>query len=289
VQALAPDLANGTAVQAHTKEPVKKRRNKMSFSTPGPQEAAPVRRSKRLSDERNAQLDSPLPKAQKKERSRAPVQAAEKPQSPHQPREDQPLLPLSVAKRRQDAEPTTGSDHSATKIALPFADTPVIRRNKAMRENKSGKGERRSSLGMRGRRASSLIETGNSNALPHAEVDLPDFYKHIESDGLPEPRRMRQLLTWCATRAMDQKPVGQDFEDASAVAAARVIEEELLRELSSRSELSDWFAREDVPVPPKIIPERPNPKNQQNSEKIVELEEQIKRSVYRIVYSGVLS
>lgn len=45
----------------------------------------------------------------------------------------------------------------ATKIALPFADTPIIRRNKEMRDN------RRSSLGMRGRRASSLIDSGKSN------------------------------------------------------------------------------------------------------------------------------
>ncbi len=48
----------------------------------------------------------------------------------------------------------------ATKIALPFADTPIIRRNKEMRKTNA---TRRSSLGMRGRRASSLIDTGKSN------------------------------------------------------------------------------------------------------------------------------
>lgn len=50
----------------------------------------------------------------------------------------------------------------ATKIALPFADTPIIRRNKEMR-NRATNGSRRSSLGMRGRRASSLIGTGKSD------------------------------------------------------------------------------------------------------------------------------
>lgn len=50
----------------------------------------------------------------------------------------------------------------ATKIALPFADTPIIRRNKEMRKG-AGNGDRRSSLGMRGRRASSLIDSGKSN------------------------------------------------------------------------------------------------------------------------------
>ena len=50
----------------------------------------------------------------------------------------------------------------ATKIALPFADTPVIRRNKEMRKGVEN-GYRRSSLGNRGRRASSLIDGGKSN------------------------------------------------------------------------------------------------------------------------------
>ena len=108
----------------------------------------------------------------------------------------------------------------ATKIALPFADTPIIRRNKEMRKTNAA---RRSSLGMRGRRASSLIDSGKSNgngytravnrvntdrksAMPHDEVESSEFYKHIESDGLTEPRRMKQLLTWCATRALGEKP-----------------------------------------------------------------------------------
>src|ERR1700743_3237402 len=101
-------------------------------------------------------------------------------------------------------------------------------------------------------------------ALPHSEVDVADYYKHIESEGLPEPRRMRQLLTWCAERALDEKPMGTQFEDSSARQAgwwtpgsriwakltcspARVIEEELLKELSNKSELSDWFTREEIP------------------------------------------
>ncbi len=44
-----------------------------------------------------------------------------------------------------------------------------------------------------------------SLALPHDEVESPEFYKHIES-SLTEPRRMKQLLTWCGTRALGQKP-----------------------------------------------------------------------------------
>ena len=52
---------------------------------------------------------------------------------------------------------------AGTKVALPVADTPIIQRNKELRGAKSAKGRRRSSSGMRGRRASSLIDSGVSN------------------------------------------------------------------------------------------------------------------------------
>ena len=158
--------------------------------------------------------------------------------------------PSKTAQRRGVAEDSIdvvgGISHversrDATKIALPFADTPVIRRNKEMRKG-ADTGHRRSSLGMRGRRASSLIDGGKSNgglwksmavedrgavadgreALPHDEVDIADFYKHIESDGLPEPRRMKQLLTWCGTRAMGEKP-GFSSEDSNARLAGDIV------------------------------------------------------------------
>lgn len=292
--------------------PPKKRKNKMSFSTPYPKEDAPVRRSKRLSRDNEQQGGSPGKKMIRQE-LKMQDQPAEEPSrlSPKRPN----VAPSENVQGDHEKVPVPvqEDERSATKISLPFADTPVIKRNKAMREGKVGKGERRSSLGLRGRRASSLIETGNSNggnivlviesrltcpsALPHAEVEIPDFYKHIESEGLPEPRRMRQLLTWCATRALDDKPKGTGFEDSSARSAglptptfkemehanqssARVIQEELLKDLANKSELSDWFGREDVPPSPqKPLPQRPNPKNVQNIKKIAELEEQIDRCV----------
>jgi kinetochore protein Mis13/DSN1 len=70
--------------------------------------------------------------------------------------------PLHAEKQRKNRD-------AITKIALPFADTPVIKRNKAMREKgkrtSSGTSSRRSSSGIRGRRASSLIESGQSNGM----------------------------------------------------------------------------------------------------------------------------
>jgi kinetochore protein Mis13/DSN1 len=135
---------------------------------------------------------------------------------------------------------------AGTKVALPMADTPVIQRNKEFRGGKADKGKRRSSLSMRGRRASSLIDSGASNgmvlglnfaidcpgansnfiALPHREVGTADFFKHIADGGLPEPRRMRQLLIWCATRAIGEKPTGgSDPDEQSARLAGKLIHE----------------------------------------------------------------
>ena len=55
-----------------------------------------------------------------------------------------------------------GKERRLTKIPLPFADTPIIHRNKEMRKT-GAEQSRRSSSGMRGRRASSLIDSGTSN------------------------------------------------------------------------------------------------------------------------------
>lgn len=266
-KAVPPDVDN-------TKTNDERKRKRLSFSTPNPKGGPSVRRSKRLSRENEERAITPVAKPENKAKSKqangisveqktssspkhkggspkkpvAELRTLVETQSLSQPQPipppttelpppvQPPAQPQTESQSQPGTIPTQDEDHSATKIALPFADTPVIKRNKAMREGKSGKGERRSSLGFRGRRASSLIETGNSNgkldiedlkviktngmtALPHSEVQVPDFYKHIESEGLLEPRRMRQLLTWCATRALDEKPMGTDFEDSSARSA----------------------------------------------------------------------
>lgn len=90
---------------------------------------------------------------------------------------------------------------------------------------------------------------------------------------------MRQLLTWCATRAMHPKPQGTSYAEASAKSVARVIEEELLKDIANKPELSEWFSRDDDPAQAVPLPERPNPKNVSNMDKITELEEQIRRYV----------
>ncbi|KAL2115732.1 hypothetical protein VTJ04DRAFT_9987 [Mycothermus thermophilus] len=157
-------------------------------------------------------------------------------------------------------------------IPLPFSDTPIINRNKEMR--KKG-GSRRSSLGMRGKRASELIENGQS-ALPHREVDPAEYYKYIAADGLPEPRRMKQLLIWCGEKALKKKPP-HGTKASSAVLGARAIQEQLLKDFGQRSEFSDWFVREDAPAPPVPVVLQPNPRNVHYDEQIAELEAKIER------------
>ncbi|XXH03779.1 Transcription factor [Hypoxylon texense] len=194
-----------------------------------------------------------------------------------QPEEEVPE-PMEEDVHEEVARSTPVDEHKARgrnnvaeseQIALPFSDTPIINRNKEMRRKT---GARRSSLGMRGRRASSLIESGN-NAIPHKVVDSAEFYKHIEAD-LVETRRMRQLLTWCGERALSEKP-SLGSKDSNIVLGARAIQDQLLKDFSAKSEFSDWFSREEIPRPPAIV--KPNPRNVEHEEKIAALEERIKR------------
>lgn len=138
-----------------------------------------MRRSKRLSRDNEQPDGSPVKDVARdeKHKRRRQQQQQQHPEEPppdatrvvdekeliDKPNAAEPEVSNGNDIHQKENVPTHQEDHSATKIALPFADTPVIKRNKAMREGKAAKGERRSSLGLRGRRASSLIETGNSN------------------------------------------------------------------------------------------------------------------------------
>ncbi|RYC76837.1 hypothetical protein BFJ63_vAg20288, partial [Fusarium oxysporum f. sp. narcissi] len=112
-------------------------------------------------------------------------------------------------------------------------------------------------------------------AIPHREVDPAEFYKHIEAEGLTEPRRMKQLLTWCGERALVGKPP-QGTPNSNAILGARAIQDQLLKDFAARSEFSDWFSREeDGPNVPVVL--RPNPRNMELDAKLAQLEINIKR------------
>jgi kinetochore protein Mis13/DSN1 len=140
-------------------KPIPARRKKESLAAPelAPSQSTKRRRSARLStDKEHSDADpGPIPKAAKKvapKQQKTPAPEVEEKVKVRDAQTPQPNE-LHVAKKR---------DGAATKIMLPFADTPVITRNKEMRKA-SKDGHRRSSTGLRGRRASSLIDSGLSN------------------------------------------------------------------------------------------------------------------------------
>ncbi|TWU72540.1 hypothetical protein ED733_004074 [Metarhizium rileyi] len=174
--------------------------------------------------------------------------------------------------RRWEPSPTPRRPVES-KIALPISDTPIINRNKEMRK-KGGKGNRRSSLGSRGRRASSLIESGQT-AIPHRDVNTTEFYKHIEAEGLLEPKRMKQLLMWCGERALPNKPP-HGTPNSNAILGARAIQDQILKDFAQRTDFSNWFSRdEDASKQPAIL--KPNPRNVELDEKLTTLEAKIKK------------
>ncbi|GJN79009.1 hypothetical protein PLIIFM63780_002520 [Purpureocillium lilacinum] len=233
----------------------KSSRRKQSGDAPEePQQQPPkraTRQSKRLSGENNGEE----PKANGASRKQGP--GKERPRRVAvQERQEEEVDEVEVS------PPSPLAPVESTKIALPMSDTPIINRNKDMR--KKGNSNRRSSLGSRGRRASSLIESGQS-AIPHREVDPTEFYKHIEAD-LVEPRRMKQLLMWCGERALSAKPP-LGTKNADAILGARAIQDQILKDFASRSEFSDWFTRDDVESRAKVVL-KPNPRNLEMDEKL---------------------
>ncbi|KAL8878988.1 MAG: hypothetical protein Q9198_003316, partial [Flavoplaca austrocitrina] len=276
--------------------PVKRTRNRTSGSpkstvTEKADKPEPRRRSPRNSGDKEdlaAEGEPPIPTLEVKKKRR--------------PKDDGSQETRKSSRKHDQAVSTQPQDSTATaepprpqpldkplepiKVSLPFADTPIIRRNQEMRRGVEN-GSRRSSLGQRGRRASSLIDSGKSDgknfeggiitiadrlvALPHEEVDSTEFYKHIES-SLTEPRRMKQLLTWCGTRALGEKPSSTQ-KDFHARQAAREIQQLLLKDFSTKSEMSDWFNRKETTPPPQQP--KPNPKNISNEKRIQELEQEL--------------
>ena len=139
--------------------PTKKSRKKsVEPSAPSAKEkeapAAPRRRSTRNSGDKIVEpQELQIPKRRSKRTSTEKMQQAQKHEDHTAQRE--------VARKRAPSPDRAEGSSESMKISLPFADTPIIRRNKEMRK---GSGEsRRSSLSLRGRRASSLIDSGTSN------------------------------------------------------------------------------------------------------------------------------
>ncbi|KAG0053523.1 hypothetical protein BGZ83_000940 [Gryganskiella cystojenkinii] len=138
----------------------------------------------------------------------------------------------------------------------------MIKKNRDLRD-----GNRRSSLTMRGKRASSI---GNGfNALPHPSVDTRNFFRHISAEE-PRPIRMKQLMTWCARKCIDE----QRAKSKNALKIAKQVEEETLTMLIKGEFAVSWFGRQER-EPIRKVPKKPNQQNAKNMQKLKEYEEQI--------------
>lgn len=113
-----------------------------------------VRRSKRISVE----------KAPEKHASASPQRPAHAQSHANVERSPSPTraAPVTVEKKRTQGAENQVEEEKVMTISLAFANTPVIRRNREMRKaNKDG--HRRSSAGIRGKRASSVIDEGRGH------------------------------------------------------------------------------------------------------------------------------
>jgi kinetochore protein Mis13/DSN1 len=159
-------------VREEPPKPAPARRRKDPAVAPEPAESAPQkrRRSARLSGDRHElnQVDGPPDTAKpvpKRTKKSAPIEKEKSKHTtpaPESRREEKSAFVGAQTPRQNGLHVSKKRDGGPTKIMLPFADTPVITRNKEMRKA-SKDGHRRSSTGLRGRRASSLIDSGMSN------------------------------------------------------------------------------------------------------------------------------
>ncbi|KAK6465525.1 Mis12-Mtw1 protein family-domain-containing protein [Scheffersomyces coipomensis] len=138
--------------------------------------------------------------------------------------------------------------------------------------NNNSSNKRRSSYYNRGKRVSSI---GNGFVgEPHQDIPVSDYYKLLDT-SLPEPDRVRQLLVWCIKKKLEQedktsnkKPTST--EDQTVVNIAKVIKEEVLKDLIEKQISTSWYSNfntDDYDMPDKEII-IPNPLNEVNLQNI---------------------
>lgn len=172
-----------------------RKKNLKRLPTTPEREAAdrPVRRSKRLSDEN--ENDGKQVSPHKAAHAKSHQNQNHGSPSPFKAR------PVTVEKKRRKGQDGV-EEEKIMRIQLPFADTPVIKRNKEMRKASAENAHRRSSSGMRGRRASSLIDEGRGNG----EFDLvqpfaESFSRHLAPMGSEDAQSLAAATRYKGQRA----------------------------------------------------------------------------------------
>lgn len=92
-----------------------------------------------------------------------------------------------------------------------------------------------------------------------------------------EHRRMQQLLVWCGHRALENPPPAPEGQAnpadvAAAEHMARMIKEEILKEITTNGRLSVWMDRD---IQTSNVIKLPNPENEKNRRKLEELKEEL--------------
>lgn len=134
---------------------------------------------------------------------------------------------------------------SHLKMNLEDSDTARTRNQKAP----NTKNKRRASYHNRGKR---VLSIGNGFVgVPHEDVPTSDYYKLLDT-SLPEPHRMKQLLIWSFKKKLDQeeklsrsKSKSETTEDQTIINIAKVIKEEVLRDLIEGQISISWYNRDD--------------------------------------------
>lgn len=111
------------------------------------------------------------------------------------------------------------------------------------------KNKRRASYYNRGKR---VLSIGNGFVgVPHEDVPTSDYYKLLDT-SLPEPHRMKQLLIWSFKKKLDQeeklsktKSKTETTEDQTVINIAKVIKEEVLRDLIDGQISISWYNRDE--------------------------------------------
>ncbi|ANZ75815.1 BA75_02700T0 [Komagataella pastoris] len=165
---------------------------------------------------------------------------------------------------KKDPDDDVEYTETSRSMILPLNESPVKRNPKQ---------KRRSSLSNRGKRVSSI---GNGfTGTPHDDVEIKHFHKHLD-ESLPEPHRMRQLLIWTGKRLLKKK---QTHKDNTIVNIAKVIKEELIRDLIDGKLNTSWWNRVDSDDEDEfdVTTFLPNQQNETNKKNLILLQRSLEQ------------
>ncbi|KAI8048096.1 Mis12-Mtw1 protein family-domain-containing protein [Syncephalis plumigaleata] len=165
------------------------------------------------------------------------------------------------------------TDYTELLVQIPLAETPIANRNKEMRKER-----RRSSFTMRGKRKSSFGGTLGLAGLPHPDIPSEQFYRHIAAEKT-DVIRVRQLLFWCAHKAMDKQQVDNTSLDTSVITIAKDIQNKVIEKFGN-GHINTTYFRRDISYdeePVEVITHKKHPENEVNLKKKAEYVELIQR------------